>query len=178
MRQGRLAALLALAAAAAAACLLPGAAAAGRGLADSQREPLLATTKPWDSKKADYQKPLIGILAQVRRQRLLRLLLRQGGGRQLAHTPCGMVIGPRIACVHWSAKEVLNASDCLSATLCPCTGLPLLPGPLLRGGGLCEVDRGSGSACCAHPVSCSSAQTSFRRLWWWWGSAGTTLSIH
>lgn len=64
MRQGNLAALLALAAAAA--CLLPGAAAAGRGLAGGPEQPLLATTKPWDSKQPVYQKPLIGILAQAR----------------------------------------------------------------------------------------------------------------
>lgn len=65
MRRGFLApALLALAAAA---CLLPGAAAAGRGLAGEPQQPLLATTRPWDRKKADYQKPLIGILAQARR---------------------------------------------------------------------------------------------------------------
>lgn len=66
MAQGRLAsALLALAAVA---CLLPGAAAAGRGLAGEPQQPLLATARPWDGKKADYQKPLIGILAQARRR--------------------------------------------------------------------------------------------------------------
>lgn len=57
MQRGHLAALLALAAAA---CLL--APTAGRSLAG---EPLLTATKPWESKKAEYQKPLIGILAQA-----------------------------------------------------------------------------------------------------------------
>lgn len=70
MQRGHLAALLALAAAA---CLL--APTAGRSLAG---EPLLTATKPWESKKAEYQKPLIGILAQVCWQGGTRNQLRAG----------------------------------------------------------------------------------------------------
>lgn len=54
----------ALLAALALACCLAPAAAAGRGLAEGQ--PALVSTKPWEKKAADYDKPLIGILAQVR----------------------------------------------------------------------------------------------------------------
>lgn len=124
MRRGHLAALLALAAAAA---CLP-APAAGRSLAG---EPLLAATKPWDSKKAEYQKPLIGILAQVCWQAGTRNQLRTGlrcsrvpAGAPFHRAPCNGPASRLEARLQAQSKQphgpsCLRSFPCQACHYCP-----------------------------------------------------------